>query len=332
MANPGSLTYAYLLDIPLLTDDVADTVGYYAVVTGSRGGWTGGLLDVDLAYGNDATAFGKTSTTESSGANWYQVAKSDVLIPHGFCLTALPEVRPYVWDRTSKIRVRLLYTDITFSSASEDDLLYQPINAIMVGSEILQFANATDKGNGVWELDTFLRGLKGTEWAIGSHVVGEKFLRLKNESLQRITHDQKFLDQAGKYLALSLNQATADATPFYFTNTGNSLRPYAPDIRAHWRNSNGDVRLQWVPRARQNAGLINGSEVALGQSVEAYEIDVYSDAGAVVHTISLGAVREATIAASDLTTWIGSLPTQITFKLYQLGDIVGRGFAAEVTA
>jgi hypothetical protein len=325
-----SNTVPYLLDCPLLTDDADDTVGFYAILTGNRGGWAGGILDFDAAYGSTTSAYGTTSTSSGSGANWTQVASNTEIVPHGFVMNALPDAAPFVWDLSSKLLVYLRYRDTTFASATMEDLLNQPVNAVMVGDEVLQFANVVDKGNGVWELSTLLRGLRGTEWAMGSHVRGERFVRLKNAALDRVKHDAVYLNRAGRFLAATIGDAIDSATPFLFTNTGRSLMPWAPMWRTAHRDETGRVTLEWVPRARLSGRLLDATTVEIDQPFERYEIDVVNGAD-VVHSIALEDVRSVTIQHADLVTWFGGEPGAIEFRLYQIGRIVGRGFVSKVT-
>ena len=180
-------------------------------------------------------------------------------------------------------------------------------------------------------LSKLLRGLRGTDYARGSHVKGERFLQLDSSAYKRITHAQNQLNVVNKYRSLSVGDTTGDSqVDFTFADTGNSLRPYAVAIRTAHRDNASNVTLEWLPRARQNGGLIDGQETVLDQATEAYEIDVMNGTS-VVRTVSLGAVRNWTYPASEATADFGSLPTSVTFVIYEIGAIVGRGFPQEVT-
>lgn len=327
----SSLTVPYLLDTPFLSDDTDDKVGFYAILTGNKGAWPGGVLDYDAAYGSTTGAFGTSTTTSGSGANWSVVAKNDVIVPHGFTMNALPDAAPYTWDLVNELRVYLRFRDVSFSSATREDLLNQPINAVMVGDEVLQFATATDKGNGVWGLTELLRGQRGTEWAMKTHVRGERFVRLKSAAIKRVTHENAYLNKEGRFLSLTIGDQVEAAVPFFFTNTGRSQMPYAPIIRYARRDDVGDISMEWVPRARRNGSMVDGTTVSIDQPYEKYEIDLL-DGETVVQTISLHDVRTTTILHADLETWFGTVPDQIGINLYQIGEVVGRGFVAQVTA
>lgn len=325
----ASRTYAYMLDLPLLTDTEDDNVGFYTLLSGTRAGWSGGGLIVDLGSGGQVPVFGVSEPVNVGGATWYVVARNTVSVPHGFVLSQLGSAVPGVWDFASRITVKLLDTSRALFSFSQTDVLTRPVNVAVIGDEIVQFARAEDKGNGIWELSELLRGQRGTENAIGTHAVGERFVILDGEAIERVTHNQQLLNIEARYRALSLNDDPEDADDILFANTGNSLRPYSPYLRWGYRDSDGGIVLAWLPRVRQNGGFINGQETVLDQPFERYEIEVLKN-GAVVRTETFEAVREWVYSASTIASDTGGDGDNLTIRLYQVGQIVGRGFPKEL--
>lgn len=321
--NYSARTYAYMLDCPLLTDTEDDTAGYYVVMAGARGSWQGGTLLVDVSTGGTVTAYGQVTEVDSNGANWYTVTTSADSAPHGFIMNQLGSAVPGYWDRENTI----LFWDINqigMSSVAEADLIQNAFNMLMVGDEIIQFANATDKGNGVWELDTLLRGVRGTDWAIDQHQVGERCLRLTQSVTKRVTHDQSLLNKQGTYKALSFGDSTEDVDSFTFTNTGNSFRPYTPNVLVSQKRGT-DFYMRWNYRARQNGVWTDGVDTSLDQPYEKYEIDVLNGA-TVVRTVQLTAQKEWTYTEDMQVEDFGSVQDALTFNLFQMGEVVGRGF------
>jgi hypothetical protein len=106
---------------------------------------------------------------------------------------------------------------------------------------------------------------------------------------------------------------------------------YAPAVVQAVRDGSDDILLSWSPRVRQNGGLTNGAETVLDQPYERYEIDVMNGA-TVVRTTALTDLREWTYSAATHTADFGSLQDSVTFRLYQIGQIVGRGFARVLEA
>ena len=327
----SSPTQAYMLDIPLLFDDDDDDIGFYVALSGSASGWPGGDLLLDVSSGGTFTAFGITDENELAGSSWYAIARSQELVPHGFALTALPPAVPGLWDYGSKVRVLLLNREIELSSVDPDDALVLPLNFAVIGDELVQFAKAVDLGNGLWELSHFLRGLRGTDHLVGGHVPGERFVRLNQNVIERVTHTLRQLNRPATYRAVTSGDDMETARSFSFVNTGNSLRPFAPVVFDAARSPDGAIRFKWSPRARQHGGLVSGQETVIDQPFEVYEIDVHFGA-AVLRTVELGAVREWTYPAADHLADFGALQSKVKFSLYQMGATIGRGFPRTLEA
>lgn len=327
----GSPTMPYMLDIPLLSDSETDNVGFYTVLAGNRNTWSGGALLLDISSGGTVEVFGIEEPNQAAGSKWYAVAQSSVGVAHGYCLTTLPRAVPGLWDDQLAIRVYMLNKEIDLASADPNDLLSQPLNVAVIGNEIVQFSQVKDLGNGIWELSKFLRGLRGTEHEIDKHVPGERFVRLKNSAIQRVSHDNSGLNKPQVYRAVTFGDDPDSAPSFTFVNTGNSLRPWTPAIVELVRRNNDDIFMKWTPRIRQNGGLINGQVPEIDQPFERYEVDVLNG-NTVVRTVSLSDMREWTYTAAMQGGDFGGIRDKVRFRLYQIGQIVGRGFAQELEA
>lgn len=327
--SQSSRTYAYMLDCPLLTDTVADKPGYYVVMSGARGTWAGGTLIVDVSAGGVVSAYGLETDADNNGANWYTVVNSEEGVPHGFIMNQLGPAVPGYWDRENTINFYLIDPDISLSSVAESDLIKNPFNLLMVGNEIIQFANATNRGNGMWKLDTLLRGLRGTDWAIDQHQIGERCVRLTQSGTKRVEHDASLLNKEGTYKALTFGDATDDVDSFTFTNTGNSFRPYTPNVLIA-EKLGSDFYMKWIWRARQNGVWSDGVDTSLDQPYEKYEIDVLNG-DSVVRTVQLNALREWTYTEAMQIADFGAAQASVTLNIFQMGEVVGRGFKKVVT-
>lgn len=327
----SSPTTAYMLDTPLLADNATDDIGFYTVLTGSRRGWDGGSLLIDTSSGGVFEAFGVEQDNETTGSAWYILRQSQARIAHGFTLTPLPRAIPAVWDYASKIRILLMDTSITLSSIDQGDAMGAPINTAMIGDEIVQFCNAVDLGNGIWELSVFMRGMRGTDYAIEGHASGERFVRLQNAATSRVTHAVEQLYQTHDYKSVSFGDSSDNSDSFVFANTGNSLRPFTASITLAVKRSDGTFDFAWMPRVRLNGQLTNALETVLDQDIESYEIDVLS-AGAVIKTYAVGDLRSWSYTQTMQNTDFGAAQDKITCNLYQMGNIIGRGFASKLEA
>ena len=334
-----SQTVPFLLDLPLLTDNEVDRPGFYVALTGAFNQWQGGSLYIDAAAPSVATAYGLNVVEPSSGSLWTVIAGNTGNIPQGVILNALrADVVPNYWDRLSVLTVRI-NNGIGLLSASEDDLLSQPLNIFTCNGEICQYANATDLGNGMWRLDTFLRGLRGTEYAIGGHAAGEKFLRLTS-SVTKVFTTKADIGVTDQFRTVSTYADVSTAVSFTFTDTGNAVKPYTPRIMSAHRDEAGNVTVDFVPRVRQNGAWASGSDVKLpaNDTPETYEIAVCHSADPSTEVakytltgnqVDLGGTFS--YSASQQTTDLGAPADPVYLALYQISQVVGRGHGIGVT-
>ena len=208
------------------------------------------------------------------------------------------------------------------------------MNATWIGGEVVQYANATNLGHGLWRLDTFLRGLRGTERMINGHVAGERFVRITS-GINRIATTASDIGQQDTFQALSIMATNPSQVGFTFTDTGNSCRPYTVKVYRKFRNDDGDVTSAWWPRVRQNGQWLSGADVVIPakDTPETYSIDVLaSDKVTVKATYSVSGALGAswTYTAAMQTTDYGSPQAQVYLAIYQISTVVGRGFGKGV--
>jgi hypothetical protein len=329
----NSRTYAYMLDTPLLSDAIPDVPQFFVVLSGVTQGWKAGGLLVDLSDPGMISAYGDTAAAPTAGSNWFSAATSNVRVPHGYAMVTLdPTVKAGSWDFKSEVIVYLIDNTWVLSNADPVDMMTQPLNTCWLGGELCAFANATSLGNGKWKLTRWLRGLRGTDYAIPNHTGVEKFVRLNLDSIQSVAQTVAALNKPATFEALSAGEVIGDEPTFTFTNTGNSLRPYAPAITDIYKDESGNFTVNWQPRNRINGAWLSGGDVVLDQAVEAYEIDVVtvvSGSDVVHHTYSLGAVRTWAYSAAAQVSDTGGT-TGIFLNIYQIGAIIGRGFVSRV--
>ena len=329
-------TIGYLFDGPLMLDNSLDQPGFYVILAGLQNQWQGGQMQVDAASPTIATAYGETFVSPSAGSQWSTVGQSSINVPVGVVMNQLaPDVVGSYWDDVSVLTVKI-YNGMDLSAANPDDMLSQTLNATLIGNEVVMFANVVDKGNGVYQLSKFLRGLRGTENQINNHVVSERFVRLTSAML-RVMTTRSEMNVSDMFQFQSLLAANTGVTPFSFTNSGNSYRPYTVAVYQRFRDVSGDVTLSWWPRVRQNGAWTSGTDVTMptNDNPESYEIDICTDASdtTVVKTYTVtGALGASfTYTAAMQITDLGSAHNPVFLVIYQMSQIVGRGFGLGVT-
>lgn len=184
----------------------------------------------------------------------------------GTVTATLPAMNPLLVDRSSSIVVELADEDMTLANASAGQLA-TGANRALVGSEIVQFAQAESLGNGNWKLTGLLRGRGGTESAVADHGPGEDFVLLDQRP--------KLLD-ATVVAAMDGTEIVAagrgDAEPVHcpIALRGITLRPLSPVHGKSETGPDGSVKLIWTRRARGAWQWPDGIDTPLNEEAERY--------------------------------------------------------------
>jgi hypothetical protein len=103
----------------------------------------------------------------------------------GATANALPSADPASIDTVNSVDVTLVDAEQWLVSC-DDDALDEGANLALVGKELIQFGSAIPTGAGQFRLSRLVRGLRGTEAAIGQHVIDEPFVLIERDALQPI--------------------------------------------------------------------------------------------------------------------------------------------------
>jgi hypothetical protein len=316
------VSYLLLLDAPLLRD-ADDELGTYFAVYGAtgEGTWRGANVEVSL-----------------TGASWSAVAS--VVSPGstvGTTVDALPDWSGgWVFDEISRVTVTM--QSGTLESKLRAEVLAGQ-NRALIGAdgrwEVIHYRNATLNLDGTYTLSGLLRGRYGTEWAMGTHQVGDRLIVMPATSLLSRAIDNADLGVTYQYHAVTLGGTRASAVASLFSVDGERLVPLAPvDLRRS--RSTGDLTLMWKRRTRLSCRFTgsSGINVPLGEDSESYEVDIYDDNTytTVVRTIATLSAPTALYTAAQQTTDFGSPQATVYVRIYQISAIVGRGHYLEGTA
>ena len=159
-------------------------------------------------------------------------------------------------------------------------------NRLLVGSEILQFAQAEPEGDGIWRLTGLLRGRGGTEReALAGHAPGTH-VTLLDERLLELSGDIP-LAGGDRFAAIG----AADDTPAIadLEDGGRTRRPLFPVHPKATVDAQGRLILEWTRRARGGWAWLDEVEQPLVEQVEAYEVGL----GAPDHPLRLWTVSAA---------------------------------------
>lgn len=306
---------ALFLDIPLLRDADNDP-GFYAAIFGAL-----------------PTSFAGAGLYRSvdGGGSYLRISTSGASAAiTGTLLGAVPAGPTDVFDEIHSFMVEL-FGPGPLNNASESAVL-GGANACAVGVdgrwELLQFKTATFISGTVYKLSGLLRGRRGTEWAVGLSVVGDKFVFLSG--VVRVPLETAQINHSYLYKTVGVGTSIDSATAHSFTGHAVDLRPFSPAHLSATRDAgSGDWTVAWVRRGRIGQTLQDGTDVAVNEATEAYQVDIYNGS-TVVRTISVG-VQTAVYTSANQTSDFGSPQTSLKVAVYQISAVVGRGYAAGPT-
>lgn len=319
VVNAPADTSMVLMDTPIFRD-ADDDQGHYVAMRGTTPGvpWAGGTL----LKSRDDIEYEKVAV----------VAESAIL---GVTTTALGDwVGPRVFDEMNSVVVDIGSGNVLSSSTRDTVLNSSTVNAMLVGSEIIQFITATMSESGVYTPTRLLRGCRGTEWAQTGHVAGESCVLLRTAGLRRVTMDNLELGVSRFYKGVTLGRALSSvSSATAFTNNAVGLKPFALfNIRGDRDLVTGDINFTWQRRSRLSVREIGalGINVPLGEESESYELDSYTNS-AFTTVGRTFAVTSAGVAytSSQLATDVRSVQDLMYVKVYQISDTVGRGYALQ---
>lgn len=287
-----------LMDLPALRLDDSNA-GIYAAAAGYRTSYRGGRLYKSV-----------------DGTNYNVLQTMNATATLGYATTVLGDFTGgNIVDEANTVTVSM--HSGTLSSVTSAELL-NGANLCLLGDELLMFHRATLVSAGVYTLTGLLRGRFGTEQHMATHAVDDRFVFLVPTSIYRVAQETADIG-AANYKGVAYGTSVADATAVEFENTAAALKPLSVSHLQAIPAGGGNYTVQWIRRARYSADWRDLVDAPLCEGSEAYSVEV-ERAGSVISTTTVTA-QTATVAAT----------TADTVRVYQLSELVGRGFAAEVT-
>lgn len=283
-----------ILDLPLLSDRDSD-YGVYAVASGGPF-WRGASLfakagnQVDYSFVRD-------------------LLKTDL----GTTITALPDAEPMTIDRSSVLRVT-----VPGGSLESVNLLQmiRGANTALVGDEIIRFQMATLVSPDTWDLSVLVRGVRGTQNAIGGHAIGEPFILLENAG--DVEGDVRDIGELIEFKALTNGQVLEDVTADTISPIPERLRPYPPNILKV--EGSGTVTVSWARCDRRAARFPLFAIVPLSEAVERYRVELRRSGDLV-----------SSKQVSTLTTTVTGVLAGDLIRVMQVSQFVGNGGYDEIT-
>lgn len=301
------------MNINMLRDTDNDA-GFYAAASGTGGRWPGAVLFL----------------SSDNGASYQQIATFTSQATIGRVLGTLGDfMGGNIPDEMNSIIVSL--EKGALSSVGYASFL-AGAQAAVIGDEIVLFRSAVLNSDGTYTVSGFLRGQRGSEYAIGTHAPNERFVLVDPTSFVRVSGVTADLGMPRLYKAVTSGSTLAKTTAQSFTNAGAGLKPYAPVHVGGGRDADGNVLIQWVRRSRISGEWRNNVDVPIGEEAERYEVEIWTaDRSTLKRTISGLTSPAATYSAAEQAADGIAPGTGISVSVYQLSSIVGRGYEARAT-
>lgn len=303
---------AVLMDIPLILDNY-NVAGYPAAMYGT-GTWPGGVLfsSIDL---------GQTYTAKQSFFGSATIAN---------CLNSLGASDGFTIDRTSVLRISEISG--SFESITEDTMMTGR-NYCAYGQdgrwEIICYAGAILQTDGSVNLSTFVRGMRGTEWATGLHQDGDLIVALEDPDNVFITENISVVGIERLMRAVTVGKNVTEAETFPFTYNAVNLKPLSPVNIAGIFVGGVGCTISWISRTRFNSSFwVTGNQPPNEPALN-FEVDIL-DGTDVVRTIS-ASTASAVYTEAMMTEDFGSVQTTINIIVYQISATVGRGYPRAAT-
>ncbi len=256
-------TVFHLIDLPPIDDGLATMPNLVVAAAGSLPGWRRAamLLSVD------------------GGMNWQEAGSTALPATMGTADTVLGSGSSLLTDRVHTVDVTLLNNNMALQDADEAGIRTGR-NLAMIGNELIQFRAASPLGANRFRLSGLNRGLRGTEWAMASHMTGhmtgERFVLLEADTLAALSV------QAGvaevRVIAAGLGDGTTPPQRVA-VSPGQALLPPSPVHLSAIRLANGDTEIRWNRRSRVGWRWIDGVDAPLGEEVESYRIELSPGVG-----------------------------------------------------
>jgi len=308
------------------------------------------IIDVALLRNaHDApTVYAVTAGDNFIGSSvWFSLNGTDYILGERFLVrgiigTVINNVPNYtcfgLWDEVSSIDITVSTGDLLFNEVKID--VYNADNIGLFGDEVIGFRNALLIDVNTYRLSGLLRGLRGTDWAASTHVVGERFVTLKlgGSTKPLLQHFLSDVNSSIDYKAIPAVSGDLDTvSAISRTFLSRNLKPLSPTkIKGTWDGSD-NLTITWVRRARVDTGWTDFGDLAIDEPTEKYELDIFtSDGTTFLRTITdVASVNGSVVTAflqsasydnADQTTDGITAGDPILANVYQMSSRVGRGF------
>lgn len=168
---------------------------------------------------------------------------------------------------------------------------------------------------------------------MGEHTAGESVVVFSSSTLRRVDDSSSTVGVSRYLKGVTMGRSldSVDSTEVSFSAVG--LKPWAPvHAEISVDTSSLDLTISWTRRTRYACRFASsaGINVPLGETAEAYEVDILDASGTVLRTLSATAASITYTAEQQTADFAGSV-TEVNVAIYQISSVVGRGYGLTAT-
>ncbi len=304
---PVGPTTVLALDLPPLDADAAGVAPrLWLAAAGVSPGWRSAAIEISF----------------DAGAS-YAVAGVAAASNLGSALTTLAAGPANLWDRHATVDVELL-ADSMWLESRPDAAVLAGANLALLGDELIQFGRAEPIAPRRFRLSSLLRGRRGSDLAIATHIAGERFVLV--DPVAMIAVDPPIAALGLTLRVRAAGRGDAATEPADVAIAGNALRPLSPAGLALALDG-GDVVAHWTRRSRLGFGWPDFTDVPLAEDAEQYRIELLLD-GRLARQLDTAVPVLRYTAADRAADGDGAT---VTVRVAQLSASVGPGSVAAAT-
>jgi len=304
-AKPQGPTLLEIYNSPTLSNSLINSHGVYYSASGYVDEWKG--CEIFKSTDDEAT-YGSIGVVLNLNAI-------------GISTVALDNGPTTIWDLDNTIEIEL-HTGSLNSISSENILLGE--NYALIGNEVIQFQNATDNLDGTYTLEDLLRGRRGTEWATGTHTVGESFIFLDSQNTQFAFST---INTERWYKAVTFGKYLSDTDTIINTYDGTNLKPFSvSNLTKDLYETNNDFMIEWGRRDRYISGHFN--PLPMSEETELYKIYFYTNAMVLLRTETGILTETFTYTAQNRSDdgLFGNHEDSFKYEIVQISASIGDGY------
>jgi hypothetical protein len=257
--QPAGPTTLVAMDLPPLPGALPDRPMLWLAGAGLSPGWRRAGVQISLDGGQSYEFAGLLSAP----------------VVMGTAQTVLPPASQAGWDRIGTVDVQLLAQSMWLEARSEEAVL-AGANLAVLGDELIQFTQAAAIGSGRFRLSGLLRGRRGSEWAIGEHALGERFVLIDPVAMLALPLP---LERLGETVLLKAQgSGDAGAAVQVVRVESAAIRPLAP-VHLRYRRWGGQLHFSWIPQSRAGFGWPDLTDVPLGEAAPAWRVSLRDSDG-----------------------------------------------------